>query len=231
MRYSIPKLKFALASDALTHFFNYQYSSVEETNLTEKFFQPCCSDNFRKLRLRLLCEENNDIIVASVLADASSEEFTFLKHRYFHCFSFTKISLNLHVHINGLQHWRDKFLTDIASLLEYKLPISDIFSRNKIEALIFVLERSIVFYESYCDSDLTFLTYLKSRLNFYQNLLFVLKQFLYSDSKHIGVKIIQAKILNRQMSCEELEKSLGVSHTTVSHYVRVFQQKYFSQHF
>lgn len=111
--------------------------------------------------------------------------------------------------------------------LEYKLPASDIFSRNKIEALIFVLERSVVFHESYGDSDPTFLSFLKFKLNFYQNLLFILKQFLYSDSNHIGIRIIQAKILNQQMSCEELEKHLGVSHTTISRYVRIFQQKFF----
>lgn len=225
------KLKFFLADNALFHFFNNEYWSADEVKFIHNLCLSSDSDNFRKLRLRLLCEENNDIIVASVLADASPDEFTFLKDRYFYRFSFTKISLNLHVHVNGLQRWRDKFLADISSLLEYKLPVSDIFSRNKIEALIFVLERSIVFHETYGNSDQSFLTSLKLKLNFYQNLLFALRQFLDSDSKHIGVRVIQAKILNRQMSCEELEKSLGVSHTTVSHYVRVFRYKYFHNNF
>lgn len=221
------KLKFFLANNALVHFFSNEYWSADEVDFVHDFCFSDNSDNIRKLRLRLLCEENNDIIVASVLADANSDEFSFLKDRYFHHFSFTKISLKLHIHINGLQRWRDKFLADIASLLEYKLPASDIFSRNKIEALIFVLERSVVFHESYGDSGPTFLSFLKFKLNFYQNLLFILKQFLYSDSNHIGIRIIQAKILNQQMSCEELEKHLRFSHTTVSRYVRIFQQKYF----
>lgn len=221
------KLKFFLANNALVHFFSNEYWSADEVDFVHDFCFSDNSDNIRKLRLRLLCEENNDIIVSSVLADANSDEFSFLKDRYSHHFSFTKISLKLHIHINGLQRWRDKFLTDIASLLEYKLPASDIFSRNKIEALIFVLERSVVFHESYGDSDLMFLSFLKFKLNFYQNLLFILKQFLYSDSNHIGIRIIQAKILNQQMSCEELEKHLGVSHTTISRYARIFQQKYF----
>lgn len=224
------KLKFFLANNALIHFFSNEYWSADEVDFVHDFCFSSDSDNIRKLRLRLICEENNDIIVASVLADSSPDEFSFLKDRYFHHFSFTKISLKLHVHINGLQRWRDKFLADIASLMEYKLPASDIFSRNKIEALIFVLERSIVFHETYGDFDRTFLRFLKSKLNFYQSLLFILKQFLYSNSKHIGIKIIQAKILNQQMSCEELGKTLGVSHTTVSHYVRIFQQTYFPHH-
>ena len=102
MRYSTPKLKFALAGDALIHFFNYQYSSIEEINFTENFCQSCYSDNFRKLKLRVLCEENNDIIVAAVLADANPEEQTFLYGRYRRNLSFVNIGMNLHIHPNGL---------------------------------------------------------------------------------------------------------------------------------
>ena len=229
MRYSTPKLKFALAGDALIHFFNYQYSSIEEINFTENFCQSCCSDNFRKLKLRVLCEENNDIIVAAVLADANPEEQTFLYGRYRRNLSFVNIGMNLHIHPNDLQRWRDKFLTDIASLLEYKLPLTDVFSRNKIEALIFVLERTIVFHETYGNFNRKFLNNLKFRLETYQNLLFTLKQFLNSHSLHIGVKIIQMKILNPNITSEELKKNLEVSHTTVSHYVQLFHQKFYPQ--
>ncbi len=219
------KLKFSLASDALFHFFNNQYWSSEEITFIRNFSDD--SDNAHKLKLRLLCEENNDIIVAAVLADSASDELTFLRDRYLKHFSFVKISMKLHIHPNGLQRWRDKILTDIASLLEYKLPMSDIFSRNKIEALIIVLERTIVFHETCRDFDRKFLTSLKIKLHFYQNLLFKLKQFLTSDSSRVGVKIIQAKIFNPRVSNEELEKFFGVSHTTISRYIRLFQQNFF----
>ena len=137
--------------------------------------------------------------------------------------------MKLHIHPNGLQRWRDKILTDIASLLEYKLPLSDIFSRNKVEALILVLERSIVFYETYGNFDHEFLNTLKIKLNFYQNLLFTLKQFLSSDSSHVGVKIIQAKILNLHSTHEEIAKNLGVSHTSISHYIQFFHRKFYPE--
>lgn len=227
MSSTLSKLKFSLANDALIHFFHSQYWLPAELNFIRSLNFSNDSDNIRKLKLRLLYEENNDIIVAAVLADSHSDELIFLQDRYCRNFSFTKISMKLHVHPNGLQRWRDKILTDIASLLEYKLPLSDIFSRNKIEALILVLERSIVFYETYKNFDQKFLISLKIKLNFYQNLLFVIKQFLNSDSAHIGVKIIQAKILDQHSTHEEMAKNLGVSHTTISHYLRYFQQKFY----
>lgn len=166
------------------------------------------------------------MIVAAVLADARPEEQTFLYGRYCRKLSFVNIGMKLHIHPNGLQRWRDKFLADIASLLEYKLPPTDIFSRNKIEALIFVLERTVVFHEIHGDFDHKVLNTLKVKLQFYQNLLFVLKQFLNSDSIHIGVKIIQMKILNPNITSEELEEELSVSHTTVAHYVHRFQKNF-----
>lgn len=75
------KLKFFLANNALVHFFSNEYWSADEVDFVHDFCFSDNSDNIRKLRLRLLCEENNDIIVASVLADANSDEFSFLKDR------------------------------------------------------------------------------------------------------------------------------------------------------
>ena len=135
--------------------------------------------------------------------------------------------MQLHVHSNSLQKWRDKILADIASLLEYKLPIGDLFSRNKLEALVFVLERSIVFLEQYGKADMTFLNSLKLKLNSYQNLLFIIKQYLNSNVENTSCRIIKTKIFNPHLSAEELENLVGFSHTTVSHYIHIFQQKYY----
>lgn len=178
--------------------------------------------------MRLLYEENNDFIVASVFADANDVERTFLLDRFAKKFSFVKIGMNLHLHPNALQRWRDKFLTEISALMNFDLPVDDIFSRNKIEALIFVLERNIVFFEDYGKTEFSVLSSLKSKLELYQNLLFTIRYFLNSSSIDIGDKIIRAKILNPNFSAEELEKVVGFSHTTISKYLRSFQQKYFS---
>ena len=225
MQATIPKLKFALATNALIHFFNSKYWTIEEVEFTRSFCQLYDSNKIWKLKLRLLCEENNDMIVAAVLADATDEERTFLYDKYLHQFSFTKLSLKLHVHFNALQKWRDKFLTDIASLLEYKLPVSDMFSRNKIEALIFVLERTIVFHEQYGKADKNFLDFLKLKLNGYQNLLFTIKQYINFNTEDIACLIIKSKILNPHFSAEELESYIGVSHTTISRHIRNFQKR------
>ena len=226
MRPPIPKLKFFLANDALIHFFKNRYWSADELTFARSFCQIHNSTNIWNLKLRLLCEENNDMIVASVLADSSSEILSFLIDRYRRNLSFVQISHKLHVHKNGLQRWRDKILSDIASLIEYKLPLADIFSRNKVEALIFSLERTISFYEQYGKGDLSFLNQLKRKLSDFQDLLFVLKQFSLSSSDKLACRVIRTKILNPNLSLEELEEICHCSHTAVSHYVKDFQLQY-----
>lgn len=111
------------------------------------------------------------VLVASILADASCEEYFFLYDKYRLGRSFFQISDDLNVHVNGLQRWRDKFLTEIASLQGFDLPSNDIFSRNKVEALVFVLERTIAFHETYRGNSFDVLSFLKFKLNVYQNLL------------------------------------------------------------
>jgi len=127
-----------------------------------------------KLKIRFLWEENNDMLVGAVIADADHEEQIFLHEKYRLNWSFVKIGMELHIHPNGLQRWRDKFLAEIAALLEYNLPPADIFSRNKVEALIYVLERTITFHEEFGNFDEKVLAELKSKLEVYQNLLFAI---------------------------------------------------------
>ncbi len=95
MAYS--KLSFSLANDALLHFFHSDYWSADEIIFLNRF---CIknSDRLWKLKMRLLYEENNDFIVASVFADANDEERTFLLDRFAKKFSFVKIGMNLHLH-------------------------------------------------------------------------------------------------------------------------------------
>ena len=225
MAYS--KLSFSLANDALLHFFHSDYWSSDEIIFLNHF---CIknSDRLWKLKMRLLFEENNDFIVASVFADANDEERTFLLDRFAKNFSFVKIGMILHLHPNALQRWRDKFLTEISSLMNFDLPVDDIFSRNKIEALIFVLERNIVFFEDYGKTDFSVLSSLKFKLELYQNLFFAIRYFLNSNSLDVGDKIIRASILNLGFSAKELEKVVGFSHTTISKYLLAFSSKYYT---
>ena len=146
------KLKFSLANDALIHFFRSDSWAVDEIYFLNTFCRNF-SDRFWKFNMRLLYEENNDFIVASVFADANHEHRKFLFLRFAKNFSFVKIGMHLQVHPNALQRWRDKFLNEISSLMNFDLPIDDIFSRNKVEALIFGLERNIVFFEDYGKTD------------------------------------------------------------------------------
>ena len=226
MENSNPKLKFHLAKNALLHFYHNRYWTPEELAFLRDFFNANESDRIWKLKMRLLCEENNDMIVGAVVADASEEERIFLDGRYRLNLSFVKIGMELNIHPNGLQRWRDKFLADIADLLEYRLLTADIFSRNKVEALIYALERVIAFHEGYDKADRSLLDSLKAKLNSYQDLLFVLKQFLSSDSEKIGRKIIKLKILNQNMPLEELERRVKSSHTTVDSYIRRFRKQF-----
>lgn len=229
MACSTPKLKFALAKNALIHFFSNAYWTKDELNFMRSFLEENNSDKVLKLKIRLLAEENNDMLVAAVLADSSSEEFRFLYSKYRLGHSFVQISTELNVHPNGLQRWRDKFLAKIATLLEYNLPADDIFSRNKVEALVFVLERTIAFYETYGNADAEVLHSLKVKLNAYQNLLFAIKFFLASKSKQLAIRTIKTKILNQHVSLSELEFLTNSSHSSIAHYLNLFQRQFYSQ--
>ena len=221
------KLNFLLAKSALLHFFHYRYLSKEELHSIQYLFSNKESEKLLKMQLRFICQENNDMIVAAVFADASPEEQIFLYDKFYKDDSFVKIGMKLHVHPNGLQRWRDKFLLEISDLMNYRLPINSIFSRNKVEVMIFSLERIISFLVAYEHYDTNFLNALKNKLNNYQNLLFFLKQFLNSDSEHIGVKIIRLKILNPNISLELLADNLHISATTVYKYIQYFQKNFY----
>lgn len=228
MNSSVPNLKLLPAKQALVHFFQNNYWTNEEIDFLHSFCACHDSDKIFKLKLRLLTLDNSDFIVAAVLADASPEEYKFLYDKYRLNHSFTKISLELHIHPNGLQRWRDKFLNEIATLLDFDLPINDIFSRNKVGTLVFTLERLIVFLEEYGKADERTLRALKVKLSSYQNLLFVLKQYSCTESEHVGCRIIQLKIHNQNISAGELEQRSGSSHTTVQNYIHRFQEKFYS---
>lgn len=224
------KLNFFLAKNALIHFFHYRYWTQEELSSLQNLFSYSDSDRVRKLQLRFLCQENNDMIVAAVLAEASPEEQIFLYDKFKQGDSFVKIGIKLNIHPNGLQRWRDKFLLEISSLMNYYLPVNSIFSLNKIEIMVVCLERIISFLETYGHYELNFLNALKIKLAGYQDLLFIIRQFLNSDSENIGVKVIQVKILNPNITLDELTDSLKVSHTTVSKYIQYFQQQFYPRY-
>lgn len=220
------KLNFTVAHHALLHFFNSQYWSTTELNLLNDFFLTHHSDNIDKLKLRLISEENNDWLVAAFLADSSPLIRDFLFQRYHFNFSFVKISFNLHAHPNALQKWRDKSLTDISTLLNFQLPPHDIFSRNKVETLVAVLDNFLSFLLSFPSSDPSFIETLKSKLANFQELLFTLKQYLYSNSTSPHVRIIRLKILHPYFSVKELEDVSGFSHSSVSHHLHLFQSRH-----
>lgn len=224
---TLSKFKLSLANDALFHFFRNKYWSVEEIDFLNNFCFQNYSDRFWKFKMRFLYEENNDMIVAAVFADSNPDERTFLFQRFANNTSFVHIAMNLHVHPNTLQRWRDKFFNEVASLMNFELPDEDIFSRNKVEALIFVLERNIVFFEDYGKADSALILALKFKLQIFQDLLFAIRYFLNSDSLDVGNKIIRTKILNPNLPVEELEQIVGFSHTTVSKYLFKFRSHFY----
>ena len=71
-----------LAKQAIVHFFQNDYWTNEEVNFLHLFCIRHDSEKIWKLKLRVLTLDNNDLIVAAVLADASPEEFKFLYNKY-----------------------------------------------------------------------------------------------------------------------------------------------------
>lgn len=224
-----PKLKLHLAKQALIHFFGNSYWTKDEVKFIHAFCSEHSSDKILKFQTRLITEENNDMLVAAVLADLLPEELEFLYDKYRLEKSYTQISMKLHIHHNGLQRWQEKILTEIASLLEYNLPVDAIFSRNKVEALVFVLERTVTFYETTNKANIDILNSLKYKLDVYQNLLFAIKFFLLTDSKQLAFRTIKMKILNQRVPLSELEYLTDSSHSSIRHYLNLFQQHFYSR--
>jgi len=127
MRKASPKVRMYLAKQALERYYRDDGMSEEKKGWMHKLYGDNLeSKSIKKLQMRLLSRECCEIIVGAVIAEASHEEKIFLRDKYKLRRNFTAISCRLHVHINGLQRWRDKFLNEIAQLMNYELPERDV---------------------------------------------------------------------------------------------------------
>ena len=200
--------------EVLSHFFNYvPYEKVE--------FDEAISDE----KIEAFIHENNDLIIGAALSEVTDEEKNFLYDRYHSKKTFVSLSIRMHVHINGLQRWRDKILDELSLLLEFKLSDKDVYSRNKVEVMVYVMERIICFYQHYDFEAEDFLNALKKRLRSYSKCLLIINEALYSDSREMEYSIIKIKILNPRLTIEEICKITRYSRTTIYHYLHVFEKK------
>ena len=92
--------------EALSHFFNYV--PHDKIKFDEKI-----SDE----KIEAFIHENNDLIIGAALSEVTDEEKKFLYDRYYSKKTFVSLSIRMHVHINGLQRWRDKILDELSLLL------------------------------------------------------------------------------------------------------------------
>ena len=200
--------------EALSHFFNYvPYEKVE--------FNEKINDE----KIEAFIHENNDLIIGAALSEVTDEEKKFLYDRYHSKKTFVSLSIRMHVHINGLQRWRDKILDELSLLLEFKLSDKDVYSRNKVEVIVYVMERIICFYNHYHFESADFLKVLKKRLCTYSKWLVIINEILYSDSKKLEYGIMKVKILNPRLSIEEMIEMTGYSRTTIYNYFHTFEQE------
>ena len=206
-------LRIKNAQSALLHFFHYHYC----TNRTIKEINDETVQNF--------LDEMNDLVVGAVMSETTKEEKIFLHGRYCCNESFIELSLKLHIHPNGLQRWRDRFLNEIAALLNFRLIEKDLYSRNKIEVLVYVLERYINFYEHYNKEAKEFLEEMKIKYEKYHKLLDNIYSFLYAENLNSGDVIIKIKILNPNISFKEMRTITGNSYSTIYHHINSFKEK------
>ena len=206
-------LRIRNAQAALFHFFHYHYC----TNSVIKKINDETVQNF--------LDEMNDLVVGAVISETTKEEKIFLHGRYCCNESFIELSLKLHIHPNGLQRWRDKFLNEIAALLNFCVTDRDLYSRNKIEVLVYVLERYINFYEHYNREAKEFLKEMKIKYKRYHKLLDNIYSFLYAENLKSGDTIIKIKILNPNISFKEMRIITGNSYSTIYHHINSFKEK------
>ena len=210
-------LRIRNAQSALLHFFHYHYC----TNRTIKEINDETIQNF--------LDEMNDLVVGAVISETTKEEKIFLHGRYCCNESFIELSLKLHIHPNGLQRWRDKFLNEIAALLNFRVTDRDLYSRNKIEVLVYVLKRYINFYEHYNKEAKEFLEEMKIKYEKYHKLLDNIYSLLYAENLKSGDVIIKIKILNPNISFKEMKTITGNSYSTIYHHINSFKEKQLMQ--
>ncbi len=228
MRKATPKVRLYLARQALERYYREDDLSEEQKEWMNKLY----GDNpdsvgIKKMRMRLLSRECCDIIVGAVIAEASHEEKIFLRDKYKLRRNFTAISCKLHVHINGLQRWRDKFLKEIALLMNYELPERDVWSYRKVGALLKVLERNIEFWEQNEERDNESLRRLCGLRDKYRALHNGMEEYLKSNDESSHVKVVKERLLHVEMGTGELAAHVGYSHTTVDLCLAEFMKKYY----
>jgi len=230
MRKATPKVRLYLAQQVLEQYYkgNDEPSEAQKAWMNELYGNNPDSKGIRKLRMRLLDKECSDIIVGAVIADATQEEKIFLRDKYKLRRNFTAISCRLHVHINGLQRWRDKFLNEIAQMLNYELPERDVWSYRKVGALIKVLERNIEFLEQNDEeTDKESLRRLCALRDRYCILHAGMEKYLYAEDESTRVRIVRERLLHVELGSAELADFVGYSHTTVDLCLSDFLKKYY----
>lgn len=231
MRKASPKVRLYLARQALERYYRgYELINEEqEEQLRELYEESPENKGLMKIRMRLLCRECSEIIVGAVIAEASQHEKIFLRDKYKLHRNFTAIGCKLHMHTNGLQRWRDKFLTEIAQLMNYELPERDIWSHRKVSALVKALERNIEFLGTYGKgADEESLSRLHGLRDKYGVLLAGMDKYLQSPEDSVGSKVVRARVLHVEMNSKELAELVGYSHTTVDMYLGEFLKEYYA---
>lgn len=214
MRKVEPKLDLHLAKKALYRYYEKDIYSAEEKNRIMSYCEDNMTrDNFTKLVMRTMKEKNNNKIIACVLKEASAEERLFLQMKYKLHMTYVAIALKLHVHPQSLQQWKKKFLKEIALLLFFELPRTDVFSIYKLQVLLDVLDDNIAFLQNvYTDKvDSRMLQLLIDRQSRYKTIYVKLKQVLDEEPKSSHDKIIKAKLNNNTSSVKEIAQISGYS--------------------
>lgn len=229
MRKASPKVRMYLARQALERYYRDDSLSEDQKAWMNKLYgaNPD-SKSIIKLKMRVLAKECSDIIVGAVIAEASQEEKIFLRDKYKLRRNFTAISCRLHVHTNGLQRWRDKFLKEIAQLMNYELPERDVWSYMKVGALIKVLERNIEFLGQNDESDKESLKRLQLLRTRYSVLYYGMEKYLYSNDNSTKVKVVRERLLHVELGMGALADFVGYSHTTIDMCLSDFLQTYYS---
>ena len=230
MRKATPKVRLYLARQALERYYRGDdLAEEQEEKLKELYRENPDSKGLQKLRMRLLCRECSEMIVAAVIAEARQEEKIFLRDKYKLRRSFTALSCKLHIHVNGLQRWRDKFLSEVAQLMNYELPERDIWSYRKVSVLVKVVERNIEFLGTYGKgADEESLRRLHGLRDRYRALLAGMDKYLQSPEDSVGFQVVRARLLHVEMNSKELADLVGYSHTTVDMYLGEFLKEYYA---
>ena len=220
-----PELTLYLAEEALKKFASNADVSLQEIlELQRECRDYLSTENIRRLYARMMKVEVMKMMVKAVYQSLSPEEKKFVDLKYKKKKNLVSISLTMNMSFAQLNIRHHEILQKVSEFMLYELDREDIFSLDKINSMVTLLEKIIEFAEEYDPTrkfiDGGWLEAIRERHDRYVRLLAAIEEILSEES--LRVQIITAKMQNPHEKIEALAVRCNVDKSVVSRHLKRF---------